>query len=92
MHLLESLVDLVVEVQTLMHLVVQPINLHKTVVSQILHNLVSLVVKVELITPIQEVAVVAVVLAVLVELLLRLVMVTVVLVVLVEQTPCQVLL
>ena len=70
--LMVQMVVAVVEVQTPADLVVQPINLHKTLVSQISHSLDLLVVLVEVITLIQEVAEAVVELAVLAELLLRL--------------------
>ena len=89
MHLLVQMVVVVVGVQTLMQLVVQPFNLHKILVSQISHSMGLLVDKVEVITPIHEEVEAVVELAVLAELLLRLVVVMVVLEVLDEQIISQ---
>ena len=89
MHLLVQMVVVVVEVQILTQLVVQPFNPHKILVSQISHSMGLLVDKVEVITLIQEVVEAVVELAVLAELLLRLAMVMVVLEVLVEQIISQ---
>ena len=89
MMIMTKMVVVVVGVQTLTQLVVQPFNLHKILVSQISHSMGLLVDKVELITLVQKVAEAVVVLAVLVELLVQLVMVMVVLEVLVEQMISQ---
>ena len=87
-----ELEEAVVEVLTLPHLAEQQTNLHKTVVSQILHNLVSLVALVVNTIPVHKEVEAVVVLALLVKAQLMLVMEMAVLAVLVEQTLLQALL